>query len=260
MIMLRPNGLLRAPLIRPKMRRSEKSTLETGEAAPLDAPLPPEWTAIEFARRSEAQPSGVRSRPAPPARGPDESIHEAIEGPIDRLGPAWWDALGSALGGRLDGPEPLTELWWFDHALTGPLGFAVLRALLEALDRRPGGLSPGTVLDLLAPPLGPHVGESPRRFHHRFETERERNDLAAELCAPRGSARFKVETAAVSMLRLRWPDENFEVVLDDGLGFFELAKSPSFPFGSAADVQLRALAGTSLDLRVRPSVAFVRRG
>ncbi|MGO9833962.1 MAG: Zn-binding domain-containing protein [Polyangiaceae bacterium] len=175
--------------------------------------------------------------------------HE-LDGLVADTGAKFWGVLARAipaLQARLSGPSPLEELRYSDRYVVAPLEVRVLFEVLSALRGRAGGLASTTAVTVTV--MEGKNERLPVRVDHNFPDASMQKDVLGRILRELGRVQVSVlpkhNTAHARELVLVWPDGQFMLRLDQGLGFLRSVGQASHPFSASAEKQaadLRAAA------------------
>lgn len=216
-------------------------------------PLPAGSKQLEASGVRKPQPAGVIAL----------SICHEFDGPAMDFGDRAWSWITdqvSALATKLRTQTILKEIHYTDRYLRSPLAVVLLFRLLEGLRRYPGGAAAETRLQIRTASLQRYSPESPHLIFHDWVEANERRQAVTQ-CFGAEWKHFdwrdtepNKELPHRRLLRLIWKnDQESRIQLDQGLGYWHIARGARHNFPFERDAKSQAVKLTNANPVVVPS-------
>ncbi|WP_437296002.1 DEAD/DEAH box helicase [Sorangium sp. So ce426] len=250
---------------------TSETTLDPGEAWGLagdGARCVIGRTTVALAAAPGAALTPAQVRKPRPGTYVEVKINNELDGPVGDFGHRFWALLERRfpeLMERLDAAEPLASVEYGERYLKSPLATRLLYEVLKALQRRPGGITPATLVNVDATSSF-RANRPPTKVDHDWRDPAARNTMLEATLRHLGiNLRFTAGTdihrvAHYRQMLLRWPEAILCLRLDQGLSFCQADPPPPFPFEKACDEQQKALLATKYSVQKRdamPAVVYV---
>ena len=185
------------------------------------------------------------------------SITTELNGPHRQFGQRAWQQVCDqvpALQQRLVGDQPLAELHYSDRYLRSPLTVLLLKELLSALAKYPGGLVASTRLSIVTSQLQRNNTLEPKLLHHDWQEATDRQQVFEKILD--GLGQFALNEARYDQvshareLRLTWLDGLIWTLrLDQGVGYWRTYNQEFFPFDRTVTHQVERLRSCDIDIK-----------
>lgn len=185
------------------------------------------------------------------------AITEQLNGAHRQFGPRAWRLVFATvpeLQQRVAGNQPLAELRYSDRYLHSPLTVLLLRELIAAMARYPGGIDANTRLSVATSQLRRNDTADPWRFHHDWRDADDRREVFEKVFEGLGQLTFsegdRFTLPHARELRLTWSDGVcWTLRFDQGMGYWHTVNRPFFPFDKPVGRQIELLKSCTVNIR-----------